>query len=87
MIRTQIYLPQQQHDRLKDLALKQRTSMSDVIRQIVDEKIATSSQVANMKPKKLNAGEWLLIQAKLAEKLDFRGPSDLASNIDEYLYG
>jgi hypothetical protein len=87
MIRTQIYLPQQQHDRLKDFALRQRTSMSDVIRQIVEEKIVTSSQAASTKPKKLNAGEWLLIQAKLAEKLDFRGPSDLASKVDEYLYG
>ncbi|HUC87583.1 MAG TPA: ribbon-helix-helix protein, CopG family [Candidatus Binatia bacterium] len=87
MIRTQIYLPQQQHDRLKDLALKQRTSMSDVIRQIVDEKIVTSNQAASTKPKKLNTGEWLLVQARLAEKLDFRGPSDLASNMDEYLYG
>ena len=87
MIRTQIYLPQQQHDRLKDLALKQRTSMSGVIRQIVDEKIDKSSQAASMKSKRLNAGEWLLIQVNLAQKLDFRGPSDLASNVDEYLYG
>jgi hypothetical protein len=87
MIRTQIYLPEQQHDRLKALALKRRTSLSDVVRQMVDEKIDTKAQTTNKTHSPTSAGTWLLNQAKLAEKMNFRGPSDLASHMDEYLYG
>ena len=37
MNRTQIYLPQKQHDYLKSLALKRRTSVSEVIWEIIEE--------------------------------------------------
>lgn len=87
MIRTQIYLPQQQHDSLKALALKRRTSLSDVVRRMVDEKIDDKARATNKTHSPVSAGIWLLNQAKLAEKMDFRGPSDLSSNMDEYLYG
>jgi hypothetical protein len=86
MIRTQIYLPQQQHDCLKALALKRRTSLSEVVRQLVDEKIDAKGQATDKTHAPKSAGTWLLNQAKLAEKKKFRGPSDLASNVDEYLY-
>jgi hypothetical protein len=86
MIRTQIYLPQQQHDHLKALALKKRTSMSSVVRQLIDEKIGPNVQAGNIN-EKIGPGQWLLNQAKQAEKMGFQGPSDLASKVDEYLYG
>jgi hypothetical protein len=86
MIRTQIYFPEQQHDRLKALALKRRTSLSDVVRQLVDEKIDTKARATNKTHSPTSAGTWLLNQARLAEKMSFQGPSDLASNVDEYLY-
>ena len=35
----------------------------------------------------LSAGEYLLEMAKEAKKLGFKGPKDLATNIDKYLYG
>jgi hypothetical protein len=87
MIRTQLYLPQQQHDRLKALALKQRTSMSSVVRQLIDEKIDPDAQTSSSTPRKMGCGQWLLDQAKLAENIGFHGPKDLASKVDEYLYG
>ena len=58
--------------------------MSSVIRQLVDEKARTGN-IASGKAK-VNTGEWLLSQAKLIEKMNFQGPSDLASHVDEYLY-
>jgi len=35
----------------------------------------------------MGSGQWLLDQAKLAENIGFHGPKDLASKVDEYLYG
>ncbi len=87
MVRMQLYLPQQQHDRLKALALKQRKSMSSVVRQLVDEKTDPDVLTFTNKPKKMSTGQWLLNQAKLAESMGFQGPKDLASKVDEYLYG
>lgn len=86
MIRTQIYLTQQQHSRVKALGLKRKTSISNVIREAIDEKTAKSftTKGANQK---LNAGEWLLAQVTWAEKKEIKGPSDLSSKMDKYLYG
>jgi hypothetical protein len=86
MIRTQIYLTQQQHDRVKALGLKKKTSISNVIRQAIDEKTAKSLTPKNAN-QKLSAGEWLLAQVTWAEKRQIKGPSDLSSKMDEYLYG
>lgn len=86
MKRTQIYLSSQQHAKLKSLALKDHTTVSGVLRNIIDEKINNSGTI-NKDDKTLNAGEWLLAQAKWAEDNDISGPADLSSNLDEYLYG
>ena len=88
MKRTQIYLPPQQHDRLKSLALKEHTSVSEVIRKIVDEKLAAKPATGTpKKPAYTNPGEWLISQANWAKKAGINGPSDLSTNLDEYLYG
>lgn len=82
MLRTQIYLPHSQIRALKDEAEKQKTSVSEVVRQAIDENL-----VKKEKPKKKfkNSGEWLEYVRK---HVSFKGgPKDLASNIDKYLYG
>ena len=86
MIRTQIYLTQQQHNRVKALGLKERTSISNVIREAIDEKTARIFSTDTSK-RNLSAGEWLLAQANWAEKKEMKGPPDLSSRLDEYLYG
>jgi hypothetical protein len=86
MIRTQIYLTQQQHNRVKALGLKRKTSISSVIREAIDEKTAKSFS-AKRANQNLNAGEWLLSQVAWAEKKEIKGPADLSSKMDEYLYG
>ncbi len=88
MHRTQIYLPSGQQRHLKALAYQEGTSVSEVIRRLVAEKI--SEKPKNMGAKKLkyrNAGEWVQAQVLWAEKNDIHGSADLASNLDQYLYG
>jgi len=46
-----------------------------------------TTKVKKTKPKFKNAGEWLLSMAKEAERKKWRGPKDLATNMDTYLYG
>ncbi|OGK23643.1 hypothetical protein A3A46_02205 [Candidatus Roizmanbacteria bacterium RIFCSPLOWO2_01_FULL_37_13] len=90
MIRTQIYLPENQTEKLKELAYKQHISVSEVVRRTIDEKIIKTKPSVKQKKtikKYKNAGEWLLSMARDAERRGFKGPKDLASNVDKYLYG
>lgn len=87
MKRTQIYLAPNQHDRLKNMALKKRSSVSEVIRGLIDEKLDATSLVSGKKPAYRSGGQWLLAQAKWAQKAGGSGPPDLAKNMDKYLYG
>jgi len=89
MRRTQIYFPEAQLEELKDLAAAERLSLSETIRQLVGQKIPASLPKPKPapKPQYRNAGEWLLAQAAWAERSGIKGPSDLASNLDDYLYG
>lgn len=89
MKRTQIYLPQSVLDNLKEQALKDRSTVSALIRDMIAHKNSFASEKKNLKrsPVYKNAGEWLLAQAKWAEKANIKGPADLATNMDEYLYG
>ncbi len=83
MIRTQIYLTPKQHTLLKRKAHEEKFTLSDAVRKIVDKDLRLSGK----KEKRQNAGKWLLSMAEEAEKLGAKGPPDLASNVDKYLYG
>jgi len=83
MIRTQIYLTPKQHTMLKNKAHKENATVSEEIRKILDKELFTAEQQV----KKQNTGNWLLSMAEEAERLGANGPSDLASNVDAYLYG
>ena len=84
MMRTQIYIPQNQLKFLKKIAFQEDISLSEAIRRIVGQQ-----QTSQSKSKKsgINTGSWLLSLAKRAEKLKITGPADLANNLDQYLYG
>ena len=77
MIRTQIYLPELMHVYLKTLAKKEDKTMSEIIR----EKIEESSDRDFEEKEKKNLFEVL---DELSTK---EGPSDLSEKMDYYLYG
>jgi hypothetical protein len=82
MERTQIYLPKNQIKKLKELAYKKKTTVSGLVRDAVDVQYAPEIKIM---PKKKR--ETLLEFAKRINSIGFKGPKDLATNMDEYLYG
>lgn len=85
MLRTQIYLPENQVDILKALAYQEKVSVSEIIRNIIETELNTPHK--KIKTAKKNAGQWLLLLAKEAKLHKVFGPKDLAANLDKYLYG
>lgn len=83
MVRTQIYLPQSQIRALRDIALKRRTSMSCVIRELVDKSLVKKSASVTS----ANPMSGLFEALEDIKKMGFKGPPDLAQNMDKYLYG
>jgi len=86
MLRTQIYLPSEHLRELKTIAWTKKTTISQVLREMISEKIEDKETHKAKKGKK-NTGQWLLSLANEAEGLGFKGPKDLSSNVDKYLYG
>ena len=84
MLRTQIYFPEEQLRLLKKISWEEEISLSEVIRQLVEEKLVETEK----KDKKTkNTGAWLLSLADKAKKMKVKGPKDLASKMNQYLYG
>ena len=82
MNRTQIYLPKTQTDALRTLARRRRSTLSEVIRVILGEKLRGDGAFSPSMPR-----ETLLGAAKRINALGKKGPRDLASHVDRYLYG
>jgi len=74
MIRTQIYLPEETYTELKLAANSRKTNFSSLIRQAVEQLLATRE-----KKKK----DW----SHFIGACPPGGPRDLSSKIDYYLYG
>lgn len=77
MIRTQIYLPKQLYQTIDLVAKKEKKPKAQVIREVLEKGI---------EKKQRSAGEALLEIAELGKKLNLKGPRDLSTNIDKYLY-
>lgn len=77
MIRTQIYLPRQLYQTIDFVAKRERKPKAQVIREFLEE---------GLKKKEGNAGKALLELAALGKKLNLKGPKDLSTNHDKYLY-
>ena len=77
MIRTQVYLPKDLYRNIDLIAKREKKAKAKIIREALEKSLAQ---------KQGNAGDALLRIAKLAKKLNAKGPKDLSANIDKYLY-
>ncbi len=75
MERVNIYLPKQLRQRIKLRADRDHRPQAEVIRELLEDGLAAKSDYS---------GNPLLDLAKLGIK---GGPPDLATNLDDYLYG
>jgi len=80
MTRTQIYLPRDLINIFRQKAFEENISVSEAIRRALES-------CGQKKKTKKNAGKILLEMARDAERRGVKGPKDLASNVDKYLYG
>lgn len=77
MIRTQVYLPKQLYQSIDLVAKRERKAKAQVIREVLEKGI---------EQKRGNAGKVLLEVTAMAKKHGWKGPKDLSTNIDKYLY-
>ncbi len=85
MARTQVYFEPEVLDYLRQEAIRKKTTLAQIIR----TKVIANMPAVRKKTvrKKMTGADFLLKMAKDAERLGFKGPKDLASNVDKYLYG
>lgn len=77
MIRTQIYLPENIHRRLKQLAKQRNLAMAHIVRDILEQELQ----------KKEPDDGGISVLRDVANIKATKGPKDLSTNIDHYLYG
>jgi hypothetical protein len=88
MHRTQIYLPKTQLTKLRAEARKRDTSVSEVVRFCIQKEILGNKPKNTSKQKKSSSFfEDTKEVRKELEKLENKGPKDLASRVDYYYYG
>lgn len=80
MIRTNLYLPKTLHQALKRFAREKNSSMAELTRKYLEERVEEEK-------KSKNGVEVLLKMAARAKKSKGSGLGDLAANHDYYLYG
>ena len=78
MIRTQVYLTEDQARDIKLRARRENKHEAEVIRELLNEGMKKSASKAQE-----STGESLLRLAAIRGK----GPADLSSRVDDYLYG
>jgi len=79
MIRTQVYLDEDQAQDITMLAKSKKTEKAKVIRALIQKGLEQEKN-------KQSVGDTLLDFANLGKKLKLKGPRDLSSNHDQYLY-
>ena len=79
MIRTQVYIPDQLYQEIGLVAKREKKPRAQVIRETLNEGLEKKKDTKN-------AGIALLELAELGKKLRIKGPKDLSTNIDKYLY-
>ncbi len=82
MIRTQVYLTEEQARDIKLRAKREKKPEAEVIRDLLNKGFESQRGIPCE-----TTGEALLRLAKLGEKLKIKVPPDLSSRIDDYLYG
>ncbi|OGD91179.1 hypothetical protein A3D07_04575 [Candidatus Curtissbacteria bacterium RIFCSPHIGHO2_02_FULL_42_15] len=79
MIRTQVYLPKDLYRNIDLIAKREKKPKAQVIRDTLEEGL-------KKKRTSKNAGHVLLEIAAMAKKYKWKGPKDLSTNHDKYLY-
>lgn len=89
MHRTQVYFPEEILDILREEAEENNVSLAHVIRKKVVAGTPAVKKIKRKKKerKKMTGADFLQKMAEDAERLGFKGPKDLASSPDKYLYG
>ncbi|MBV9481931.1 MAG: hypothetical protein JO249_14425 [Acidobacteria bacterium] len=82
MIRTQIYITEEQAGDIKLRAKREQKPEAEVIRNLLSEGLSATAQKSGV-----STGDALLRLAKIGEELGATGPADLSSRIDDFLYG
>lgn len=83
MTRTQIYLPKSQLDALRKRARYESTTMSELLRRMLDVQLRMEKQ----EKQATSRHESLSDAFRRISKIGKPGPKDLAKNLDHYLYG
>ena len=78
MKRTQIYLPETIHRRLKQLALQHKRAMADIVRDILEQELHVTTE---------RDDSGVSVLRDVADIKGAAGPADLSTNLDHYLYG
>jgi hypothetical protein len=78
MIRTQVWLTEDQSRYIKDRARSEKRKPADVLRELVDRGRLVSQG------KRKESVQGFLARIK---QLNLSGPTDLSTNLDDYLYG
>jgi hypothetical protein len=82
MIRTQVYLTEDQSQQIKLRSKQEQRPEAEILRDIVDKGLAAAGPAT-----KMSSGQSLLQLAELGKKYKAQGPGDLSTNVDDYLYG
>ena len=82
MIRTQVYITEEQARDIKLKAKRENKHEAEVIRDLLRTGLNASRRTHYE-----TTGEALLRLARLGEKLKVKAPADLSLRIDDYLYG
>jgi len=82
MIRTQVYLTEEQARDIKLRAKRENKREAEVIRELVNIGFKASQNARGE-----TTGEALQRLVSLGEKLQVKAPADLSSRIDDILYG
>lgn len=82
MERTQIYLTKSQIKKLRKTAQKKNATLSSMVREAIN--VQYGSQIRILPKEKVESFSEF---AKRIRRMGFKGPKDLATNLDKYLYG
>lgn len=80
MIRTQIYLTDEQKRAIETAALQAKKPEAQVIRELLDQGLEAAGP-------RQSAGTALLRLVELGKSYGATGPTDLSTHHDDYLYG
>ncbi len=82
MIRTQVYLTEEQARDIKLQALREKKREAEVIRELLDKGLRVTHAATGE-----TTGHALMKLVDLGKRLGMTGPRDLSTNLDDYLYG